>query len=265
MSKMKYVPALVAIGLLFGGVAAANTTAYSHDFADDVGDWQGAIAHDNTDETGEVTGSTYSFFGGAVNQAVWPSHGYLTELAVYLDPATLAAGDGFDLTVASYNQSGTHLRDFIFHVGMTAAGDLLVNGSNNTDGAVNEYKLFNDGDGTPTTITTAGWYTFQHVFHDAGDGSLAVDLRVLDDTGTEVFVTTRNNVADDLATTVGGVGYQWFTFASGTFDVDNQLLEFVTIGPASKDDCKNGGFESFGYDNQGQCVASVQANEAAGK
>ena len=183
---------------------------------------------------------------------------------MHLDPATMDGGDGFDLTVASSKKDESHLRDFVFHVGMTAAGDLLVNGSNNTDGAVNEYKLHNDGDGTPTTITDAGVYTFQHVFRDAGGGSLAVDLNVLDASDAVIFTTTRNNTADNLDTVVGGVRYQWFTFAEGDgCAIDNQLLEFVTstpAGPSSKDDCRNGGYEAFGFTNQGQCIASLQTN-----
>ncbi len=34
--------------------------------------------------------------------------------------------------------------------------------------------------------------------------------------------------------------------------------------PASKDDCKDGGWESFGFANQGQCIAFVNHRRAAG-
>jgi len=253
-----------------GSAASANTTAYSHDFSDGLGDWQAlegsSITHSAVEETANVDGSAYSYFDKVADRKVWPDDGYLTELKVYLDPGAMTVGDGFDLTVASSKQDGSHLRDFIFHVGKTGDGQVLVNGSNNTDFTVNEYKLLNDGDGMPTTITEAGWYTFQHVFRDAGDGSLAVDLQVFDSAGTQIFTTTRNNPADLLDTIVGGVAYQWFTFTSGTFEIDDQLLEFVTpAGPADKNDCKDGGFEAFGFANQGQCVASVQANAHAGK
>ena len=265
-NKSFFIGAIAALGLVMGSAASANTTEYSHDFSDGVGDWAGDITHSASEETADVSGSAYSYFDGVADPAVWPENGYLTELKVYLDPGAMTVGDGFDLTVASARQDGTHLRDFIFHVGKTGDGQVLVNGSNNTDFTVNEYKLLNDGDGTPTTITEAGWYTFQHVFRDAGDGSLAVDLQVFDSAGTQIFTTTRNNPADLLDTIVGGVAYQWFTFTSGTFEIDDQLLEFVTpAGPADKNDCKDGGFEAFGFANQGQCVASVQANAHAGK
>ena len=32
-----------------------------------------------------------------------------------------------------------------------------------------------------------------------------------------------------------------------------------------KDDCKNGGYANFGFDNQGECIASLQADDNAGK
>lgn len=262
--KQLFVGVVAAISLMAGSAASANTTHYTHDFSDGTGDWQGAIVHNAGAETAEVSGGTWSFFDEAADRTVWPDNGYLTELRVHLDPSTMDPGQGFDLTVASSKADRGHLRDFIFHVGKTATGDVLVNGSNNTDFTVNEYKLNNDGDGTPTTITEAGWYTFQHAFHDAGDGSLAVDLRVLDANGTEIFVTTRNNTDDTLADVVGGASYQWFTFTTGTFEVDDQLLELITVGPTDKDDCKKGGFAAFDFANQGQCIASIQANDAAG-
>ena len=39
----------------------------------------------------------------------------------------------------------------------------------------------------------------------------------------------------------------------------------ATITASSPDVCKAGGWESFGYKNQGQCIASIVANENAGK
>lgn len=39
----------------------------------------------------------------------------------------------------------------------------------------------------------------------------------------------------------------------------------ANVTATSPDICKNGGWESYGYKNQGQCIASVVANEHAGK
>ena len=73
-------------------------------------------------------------------------------------------------------------------------------------------------------IETAGWYTFQHEFKDNGDGTLAVDLNVINEDGVQVFHTTRNTATDLIATVVGGPRYQWFTFIDGTIQFDNQRL-----------------------------------------
>ena len=58
----------------------------------------------------------------------------------------------------------------------------------------------------------------------------------------------------------------------GVFDNDGDWgynvaisLGYAETGPATADDCKDGGYESFGFRNQGQCVASVKASEQAGK
>ena len=262
-----FVAVVAAFGALFTSAAVANTTQYSFGFDSGVGDWGGAITPDSGTATvdGGVPNGAWSFFDGAVDPAVWPAEGYLTQTDVYLDPAAMAAGDGFDLSVSSANKAGDFLRDFVFHVGMTSDNQLLVNADNNSYGSVNEYVLRTGGDGTPATITDAGWYTFQHVFHDAGDGTLAVDMRVLDAAGNEVFSIIRNNPTDVIADVVGGVHYEWFVLAVGDYTIDNQLLEFVTSAPGDKADCKDGGFENFGFDNQGQCIASLQANSHAGK
>lgn len=47
------------------------------------------------------------------------------------------------------------------------------------------------------------------------------------------------------------------------FSIDG--VEILVPEPTSKDDCMQGGFEEFGFKNQGQCIASIQANENAGK
>lgn len=39
----------------------------------------------------------------------------------------------------------------------------------------------------------------------------------------------------------------------------------VEAAPQTKDVCKDGGWEEYGFRNQGQCIASLMANENAGK
>ncbi len=147
--------------------------------------------------------------------------GFKTSVDIYLDPNQITSGQGFDYSVAATRQDGTFLRDFIFHVA-NVGGDLLVGASNNTSFDP-DLNLPNE---THAAITAAGWYTFQEVFHDAGDGTLAVDLIVRDASGAVVFSQTLNDAADTLANIVGGNRYGWFTNVDVTdgIAIDNVSL-----------------------------------------
>lgn len=136
--------------------------------------------------------------------------GFTASLDVYLNPAW-GVGSGFDYSVAANNQSGSHLRDFIWHVGVVSGQGLLVNASNNTDFTFNSFKLLNENGGNNFEVTSAGWYTFEQVFYDLA-GSLAVDFNLLDSGGNLLYSVTRTNAADDIATIVGGNRYGWFTY-----------------------------------------------------
>lgn len=147
-------------------------------------------------------------------------NGFVAQNTVYLDVG-LAAGSGFDYSVAVNDQSGDHRRDFIFHVTKdTSTGKLLVGGSNNTDFIpresledINHYE-----------VTTSGWYTLQHVFRDQG-GVLYVDLNLVDEFGNVLFTETRHNNDDLIATVVGGNRYGWFTHITNmTVGVDETML-----------------------------------------
>jgi hypothetical protein len=48
-------------------------------------------------------------------------------------------------------------------------------------------------------------------------------------------------------------------------DVDFDWTRFEVNAPAAADECKQGGFETFGFSNQGRCIASVKANARAGR
>lgn len=148
--------------------------------------------------------------------------GYTASLDVYLDP-TWSVGTGFDYSVAASRQTGSHLRDFIFHVGVTDVG-LLVNASNNTDGTVNPFKLKNENGGDNFTVTSAGWYTLEQDFYDNA-GILAVDLTLYDDGGSELWSVTRSDPSDDIATTVGGNRYGWLVVNNvSNLAIDNTSL-----------------------------------------
>ena len=170
---------------------------------------------------GSQTGA-YTWFDGARSTF---GGGFTAGIDVYLD-TSWAAGTGFDYTVAAYNQSGSHLRDFIFHVTKdTSTGKLLVGGSNNTNFA----PIENLEAGNHYEVTASGWYTLQTDFYDNG-GQLAVDLNLIDAGGTTVFTETRTNAADLIATVVGGNGYGWFTHITDiTINVDDTTLDLAVV------------------------------------
>jgi hypothetical protein len=168
-----------------------------------------------------MNGAAYTRFGGYSSDF---GGGFTASMDVYLDP-TWASGTGFDWTVAASRQTGDHLRDFIFHVGVVN-GNLLVNASNNSDWQFNSSKLLNNNNGNYYTVNTAGWYTLEHVFRDE-NGSLAVDLNLLNAAGDLLYSVTRSNAADLIDTVVGGNRYGWAAYNN----VPNLALDNVTLVP----------------------------------
>ena len=148
---------------------------------------------------------------------------WTAEIDVYLDTAW-TNGEGFDYTVAANGSDNNHQRDYMFHVGVVD-GNLLVNGSNNTDATFNSYKLLNENTGNYYTVASSGWYTLQQKFYDAG-GYLAVDLNLIDSSGTTLWTVTRSTTTDLIPSEVGGNRYGWFTFISvnGGIAVDETKL-----------------------------------------
>jgi hypothetical protein len=195
-----------------------NTNGWS----DSTNGWHGSIERSNGRAivNGDADSAPFSNFGGYTED--WPG-AWTAELDVYLDPAW-NDGEGFDYSVAATGTDGKHQRDYIFHVTKdTSQGALLVGGSNNTNFETREDLET----GNHYTVTKAGWYTLQHSFYEK-DGSLVVDLNLLDSDGNVVFTETRAAGADDTMDQIGGNRYSWFTHASVTdLAVDNHQL-FIT-------------------------------------
>ena len=256
--------AMLVMGL--ATAAAALGPLYVQDFSDDADGWfggggYGTVSHNPGTETATLEGDTsgpFSRFDGY--RDTWTG-GWSAEIDVYLDPAW-DAGEGFDYSVASNNSSGDHLRDFIFHVAKdSSTGMLLVAGSNNTRVVGDDRVVRDDLENlNHREITQAGWYTLQHVFRNDG-GTLAVDLNLLDSNGTPLFTETRNTPADTIPGVVGGNRYGWFTVidVDGGIEVDNH--ELFAADPENADDCKNGGWDGFGFRNQGQCIKFVNTGK----
>jgi hypothetical protein len=173
------------------------------------------------------TAGTTGLFGriGGYNSSF--GNGYRIRQSVYMDlsdPAVTANTYGWDLSAASSNQSGGHLRDFIFHTASNASAQILVAGTNNSNGtrrndlaALNHY-----------TITSSGWYTFEWVFRNNA-GALAVDLNLLNNANTVLWTETRSDASDLISTVVGGNRYLWFTFLEvENLAIDNTSIERLT-------------------------------------
>lgn len=183
-----------------------------------------------------VNGPAFTRLGGYSTSF---GQGFTSSVDVYLDPSAWSQGQGFDYTVAVSRQvpiaGNGHLRDFIWHVGVVDDGGvdrLLVNASNNTDSTFNAFKIQNENGGNNHEVTAAGWYTLQQQFVNNG-GVLEVIFSLLNSSGTSLYSVSRSNGGDDIATTVGGNRYGWFTYnnVANGLAIDNTQLEYNTIIP----------------------------------
>lgn len=222
---------------------------------------------------GTSCGGPFNRWGKAVTaNPDFPAGGYVTEVDVYLDVDW--AGDNpdwrFDFSSAINNSDGNHLRDFAFNAGTNPGGgaEWIVGASTNAfrsnsfpsnpcpspSAAPNECRA-------PVTITVSGWYTFQHTFRDEG-GVLAVDMKILDGSGAELASWTI--FADPMAG-VGGDRYGWFANQEiHNLAIDNSGKRGLVVAPAdptTRQDCMNGGWEDFGFKNQGQCIRFVNTGK----
>lgn len=240
----KWLTVAVAVVCGIGGVAdsRADTLVFDQGFEADAAGWNDSGAYGSITRDGSMSHGLSSASGGfhaLVSETDYGpftgfdgyrdefGSGFKAQIDVYLD-TNWAAGAGFDYSVAANGTDGVHQRDFIFHVAKdTSTGSLLVGGSNNTNFATRE-----DLDTLSNTyeVTASGWYTLQHDFYDDG-GVLAVDLNLLDKSGTVLFTETRTDGSDTIPDVVGGNRYGWFTHIGlgsggqgGSLAVDNSQL-----------------------------------------
>lgn len=153
--------------------------------------------------------SDFTRWGGY--SSAFPAGGYTTELAVYLDPPSGPADAQFDYSSAINQPNCDHRRDFIFSVGKRGGNpDYCVSASNNTPGNPC------DPGRNAVVLTETGWYLFRHIFRDDG-GILAVDMKVEDPSGIEVYSSTLSTPTDVIGSTVGGNRYGWIVLNDFSF------------------------------------------------
>lgn len=270
--------ALIVTFALGSVVAAAEPEPYFQGFETDTTGWTGAIrVASGTAGIESRTGAwhaqtppaagAFTDWGGYSD--TFPEGGYSTSIAVYLDVEQVAVNDTrFDFSSAinttTPEPATTHRRDFVFNGGYyddEDAGARFVFSASTNAGRANSFPKNPARD--PFTITESGWYEFTHVFTDDGTGVLTVDLEIRDDEGTLLKTWTLSDPSDVIGVTVGGNRYGWF--ATQEFPVlafDDSRLDLLAgpSTPATKDDCKNGGYEDLTDDdgqefkNQGQCI-----------
>ena len=219
-------------------------------------DGNGHSIFTQTDAAGGLTGPFTrfdSYRSLSTNQA------FSTQIKIYLDPDALAAGEGFNYSVAANNQSGSHLRDFIFHVTKdTSTGDLLVGNSNNTNFDPREDLETIDN----AVITEAGWYTFEHVFTDSGSDTLAVQMRLINDADQVVFDNTIDS-GDSFSNDFGGNRYGWFTNidVAGGIAVDDLQLLTESDSPV---EVRDGNTIIGQYDTIAEAKAAIDNGDISG-
>lgn len=160
----------------------------------------------------------------------FPVGGYTTSVDIYLDMDESAPLEDtrFDWSSAINDNLGAHRRDFVFSVGTDGLGDFVMSASNNTPG-----WPANPGR-DPFPITTTGWYTLRHSFHDNGSGVLQVDMSVL--SGATVLHTWMLSTPSDTIATTGGNRYGWLVtsgFASLALDNVTRTTHTPTFEPCA--------------------------------
>jgi hypothetical protein len=177
----------------------------------------------------------------------------------------------FDWSSAINKPDGTFRRDFVFNAGfyndtdVTGSGPrFVISASNN---ATRSGAFPKNPGRDPFSITATGWYTFEHHFHNAGLGVLAVDLRITTLAGAPLHTWTLSDPTDLIGTTVGGHRYGWLVIQE--FPVlaidDVSLLSVNLAGNASA--CKNDGWQHLTradgstFTNQGDCIQYVNTGK----
>jgi hypothetical protein len=227
-----------------GASAAAPPGSYTNGFenAADVGSTDQAMFDVNQVATGPGTigsasgtshaladtgSSAFTRYGGY--SSVFPVGGYTTSADIYLDTAASTANSDlrFDWDSAISDTSGAFHRDFVFNVGTNGSGGFVMSASNNAGRSGADPA--NPGR-SPITISTSGWYTFQHRFYDNGSGVLAADLTVKAlGSATVLGAWTLSDSTDSIGTAVGGNRYGWL--------VNNEL-------PLALDNVTRSGFDA---------------------
>jgi len=196
-----------------------NGGGYADGINSAAGNWHARLA--GSPCFGSPTCGPKTNWGGY--SSIFPAGGYLTQVDIYLDVdwAMNHPDYRFDWSSTINDNTGNFRRDFVFNVGTelpTQPRHFIIQSSTNAfrSGANPNAPCPNPATPPnscrpPVIITTSGWYTFRHTFHDDGSGFLAVDFDIFP-LGSNVPVmhqTIDSNPYDPMSM-VGGNRYGWF-------------------------------------------------------
>ncbi|MDB5163076.1 MAG: hypothetical protein JWN28_683 [Candidatus Saccharibacteria bacterium] len=217
---------ITAVPFFLTQEAAAMATPYSQSFEYD-NDWTNStVVNSGADGFAASDGSKYARASsgaftkwGSEYRKTFPAGGYSTslDLFLYMNTASNGADLRVDYSSAINNQSGNHLRDFIFHLGTdpTNSNQWLVSASNNSPG--------NPSVGDNVAITQDGWYTLKQDFKN-NNGVLEVTMSIVKKSNGSVFKTwVLSNPSDTISDVVGGNRYGWFT--GDRFDISYVAID----------------------------------------
>lgn len=299
-SRFGFLTVTIALSILMvGTIALAAGVSYFQGFETDTYDWSSGatrvasgtngvpsaagVWHAQT--SGGTTNASGAFtrwggYGGnagcassACAAATFPENGYVTSVDIYLGVNSLTTNDTrFDWTSAISTPAGDHRRDFVFNAGFyndtdfTGSGPrFVISASTN---ATRSGAFPKDPGKDPFTITTGGWYTFQHTFTDNGSGVLTVDLAIKDADGVTLHNWTLSDPSDIINSTVGSNRYGWFALQEiPNLAFDNASRYDILTQPTDKQQCKKGGWKQVvngdgdAFKNQGQCIQFVTSGK----
>jgi hypothetical protein len=231
-----------------------NSGGYASGIPSAAGGFHARIRNDGTSgcsppfSAATICYGPYTDWGDGFGNPTFPAGGYVTEADIYLDVAWAAANPDyrFDWDSSIDDSTGNFLSDVVFNVGTAPTGFVVGTSPNafrNSTFPSNPCPNPSTSPNTcrvPAVITTSGWYTFQHYFHDDGSGDLRVDMSVLDSTGATVatwFIYPGPTPPTPISA-VGGNDYGWFANQEiHDLAVDN--TELRTSTNAIKQDIRN--------------------------
>jgi hypothetical protein len=250
------IAAATVVAITIGMVGAANATNVSGcDFDDTVaGTWslQGdctTTAPINVPAGTTVEGNNFTINGGYP----FGSNGAGTNTVIGVIGADNVTIN--DLTVDGTNGTNLHGINVYDSTGVVL-NDVTIKNNDKSGLVVNSSSV------TVNNLTTEGngWHGVNVDKKATDPASLTINgvsshnelLQVyIDDTTKLVSVVDTNNQYDVTNPQV-----------AGRVNDANYVLKPIVVEP-TKDTCKNGGYATFGFKNQGQCVASVVASEKA--